>query len=55
MTIKKELLDIMACPECKGELKLTEKKDGLTCDACKLEFPIKDDIPVMLTTEAKKI
>lgn len=55
MTINKELLEIMACPECKGGLKLTENSDGLVCDACKLEFPIKDDIPVMLVSEAKKI
>lgn len=55
MTISKEMLEIMACPECKGGLKLNEGGDGLICEACKLEFPVKDDIPVMLTSEAKKI
>ena len=52
MAINKELLDILACPKCKGKIKLTEKKDGLACDRCCLVYPIKDDIPVMLIDEA---
>ena len=55
MAIVKELLDILACPKCKGDVRLTENRDGLICDACKLKYPIKDDIPVMLTDEAEKI
>jgi hypothetical protein len=55
MTISKELLEILACPKCKGDIRLTEKGDGLICDACKLVYPIKDDIPVMLIDEAVKI
>ena len=53
--IDKELLDILACPKCKGDVHLTENKDGLTCDACKLTYPIKDDIPIMLIDEAIKL
>jgi D-glycero-D-manno-heptose 1,7-bisphosphate phosphatase len=52
MAIKKELLAILACPKCKGDLVLTRKKDGLICKSCKLVYPIKDDIPVMLIDEA---
>jgi uncharacterized protein YbaR (Trm112 family) len=52
MPIDKELLAILACPKCKGEIQLTEKGDGLRCSACKLMYPIKDDIPVMLVEEA---
>jgi len=52
MAISKELLDILACPKCKGDVQLTDKQDGLVCDACKLLYPIKDDIPVMLIDEA---
>jgi uncharacterized protein len=52
MTISKELLDILACPKCKGDVKLTDKQDGLVCNACKVMYPIKDDIPVMLIDEA---
>jgi uncharacterized protein YbaR (Trm112 family) len=55
MAIDKELLDILACPKCKGDVRLTDNKDGLICDACKLKYPIKDDIPVMLTDEAEII
>ena len=52
MAISKELLEILACPKCKGDIQLTEKQDGLVCNACKLMYPIKDDIPVMLIDEA---
>ena len=55
MAIDQELLNILACPKCKGEVKLTEEGDGLVCDACKLKYPIKDDIPVMLIDEAEGI
>ncbi len=55
MTIKKELLDILACPKCKGNIRLNEPGNGLVCDNCKLLYHIKDDIPVMLIDEAEKI
>lgn len=55
MAIDKELLDILACPKCKGDLSLTDKKDGLICDNCHLLYPIKDDIPIMLIDEAIKL
>jgi hypothetical protein len=52
MTINKELLDILACPKCKGDVHLNEKEDGIICDSCKLMYPIRDDIPIMLIDEA---
>ena len=55
MTVKKELLEILACPKCKGELYLNDKGDGLICESCRLMYEIKDDIPIMLIDEAKKI
>jgi uncharacterized protein YbaR (Trm112 family) len=55
MPIDKELLAILACPKCKGDIKLTDKGDGLVCQACRLMYPIKDDIPVMLIDEAVKL
>lgn len=54
MTIDDKLLDILACPKCKGELELIEKSESLVCNACKLKYPIRDDIPVMLIDEAEK-
>lgn len=55
MAIKKELLDILACPKCKGDIYLNTENDGLICDACKLKYEIKDDIPIMLIEEAVPI
>ncbi|MBI3592564.1 MAG: Trm112 family protein [Nitrospirae bacterium] len=55
MPISKELLDILACPKCKGDLIYKETENGLVCDACKLMYPVKDDIPVMLIDEAIKL
>lgn len=55
MPIKKELLDILCCPKCKGDISLNKSHDGLICDTCKLMYPIKDDIPIMLIDEAISI
>ena len=55
MTIRKELLEILACPKCKGDIYLTEQEDGLICDSCRLLYEIRDDIPIMLIDEAKPI
>jgi uncharacterized protein YbaR (Trm112 family) len=52
MAISQELLEILACPKCKGEVTLTAAGDGLDCAACRLRYPIKDDIPIMLIDEA---
>ncbi len=51
MAIKKELLEILCCPKCKGDLR-PAGDEGLICDACKVMYPIKDEIPVMLIDEA---
>jgi uncharacterized protein len=55
MTISKELLEILACPKCKGEIKLNEDQDGLICHACKLLYEIREGIPIMLIDEAKPL
>jgi len=55
MAINKELLEILACPKCKGNIYLNDTQDGLICDNCKLLYEIKDDIPIMLIDEAKSI
>jgi uncharacterized protein YbaR (Trm112 family) len=53
--ISQELLKILACPKCKGELVITDTGDGLLCYACKLKYLIKDGIPIMIIEEAQKI
>lgn len=55
MAISKELLEILVCPQCKGDVALTAAGDGLECGACKLRYPIKDDIPIMLIDEAERL
>jgi hypothetical protein len=55
MALSKELLDILVCPQCKGDIELTDQHDGLICRACKLRYPIIDDIPVMLIDEAQRL
>jgi len=55
MGIKKELLDILACPQCKGQLKTNSREDGLICEKCRLVYEIKDDIPIMLIEKAKPL
>ncbi len=53
--IDKKLLDILACPGCKGAVRYEEDRNALVCDACRLRFRIEDDIPVMLVDEAEKV
>jgi uncharacterized protein YbaR (Trm112 family) len=53
MAISQELLDILICPACRGELELKQDGSGLKCVACKRVYPIREDIPVMLVDEAK--
>jgi len=53
MSVRKELLEILACPLCKEEVRLTPGKDGLKCVKCHRVYPICNDIPVMLIDEAK--
>jgi len=55
MTINPELLSILACPKCKGDIHLNDSEDGLICDACALLYEIKEDIPIMLIDEATPI
>lgn len=53
--IKKELLEILACPKCKKAVRLNKEDNGLVCDNCQLIYEIRDDIPIMLIDEARKI
>jgi len=55
MAIKAELLEILACPKCKGSIQLNITEDGLICESCRLLYEIRDDIPIMLIEEAKSL
>jgi uncharacterized protein YbaR (Trm112 family) len=54
-TMDKRLLDILACPVCKGPLVHVREEAVLVCRADRLAFPIKDGIPVMLEEEARTL
>jgi uncharacterized protein YbaR (Trm112 family) len=52
MPVDPELLEILACPNCKTKVDLVRNGTALKCGQCKRVYPIKDDIPVMLIDEA---
>lgn len=50
-----KLLDILVCPICKGRLTYDKGKSELICRVDRLAYPIRDDIPVMLADEARRV
>lgn len=52
MSLAPELLEILACPRCKGKVSLTPDGLALGCPRCGVAYPVADDIPVMLFEEA---
>jgi len=55
MPVDKELLEILACPSCRGDVELREVGEGeqIVCLQCGLRYPVRDGIPVMLVEEAE--
>ena len=54
MALKDELLSILVCPKCRGDLLYDSPAATLTCEACRLRYRVVDDIPVMLVDQAEK-
>ncbi len=56
MAISPELLEILRCPQCRSEVRLTADETGLKCTnaECRLVYPVRDEIPVMIVEEAKQ-
>ena len=52
MSISSHLLAVLACPFCRGDIKLTADEKGLKCLSCHRVYPLRDDIPVMIINEA---
>lgn len=52
MTLSEQLLAILVCPKCKGELDYRDKESTLVCQKCRLSYPVRDGIPIMLIDEA---
>ncbi|MBI2026981.1 MAG: Trm112 family protein [Deltaproteobacteria bacterium] len=55
MEISKELLEVLACPKCKGDLESNTEENKIICYSCHVQYPIKSGIPVMLIDEAKPL
>lgn len=52
MTLSEQLLAILVCPRCKGTLEYRPEESSLLCHTCRLRYPIRDGIPIMLIDEA---
>lgn len=52
--LPEKLLEILACPKCKGDLNYDRDNNRLICESCRLRYRIDDDIPIMLIDEAEK-
>jgi uncharacterized protein YbaR (Trm112 family) len=53
MSLDPKLLEIIACPKCKGRLDLKEDGSALACRACRLAYPVVDDIPNLIAEDAQ--
>ena len=52
MSLSPQLLAILVCPKCKGEIEYREADSSIVCRNCALRYPVRDDIPIMLIDEA---
>ena len=52
MTVPRQLLEILVCPKCRGELEYREPDAVLVCHQCRLKYAVRDGIPIMLIDEA---
>ena len=50
-----ELLSILVCPKCKGELRNEPEPSSLVCENCALRYPVREDIPILLIDEAEPL
>lgn len=53
MALNPELVALLVCPKCKGELELEQDESAFRCPACRLRYPVREGIPVMLVEEAE--
>ncbi len=53
--ISEDLLKMLVCPKCKGDIKLDRLKSGLVCNKCRLIYEIKNGIPIMIVEKAAKL
>jgi uncharacterized protein YbaR (Trm112 family) len=54
MPVDKELLEILICPNCRGDVEYFPEEEVIVCTKCRYRYPVRDDIPVMLIEEAER-
>lgn len=54
MNLDPALLDILACPHCRAQLRADDAASELVCTGCGYAYPVRDDIPVLLVDEARR-
>jgi uncharacterized protein YbaR (Trm112 family) len=54
MPLSQQLLNVLVCPKCKGELQVSAEEQ-LLCAHCKLAYPVRDGVPIMLIDEAQPV
>ena len=54
MNLDPSLLEILACPNCRADLRVDDAASELVCTGCGYAYPVRDDIPVLLVDEARK-
>lgn len=52
MTLPEQLLELLACPKCKGRIEYRRDESRILCQNCRLSYPVRDGIPIMLIDEA---
>ena len=55
MSLPKDLLEILVCPKCRGDLEYRREPEALLCHACHLAYRVDDGIPILLIDEASKL
>ncbi len=55
MTVPPQLLELLVCPRCKGELAYEQAEQRLVCQTCRVAYPVRDGIPIMLIDEAQPL
>ena len=53
--LDEQLLEILVCPKCKGDLRYEQDPESLVCPACQLRYPVREDIPILLIDEAEPL
>ncbi|GEM_PF-416936 len=54
MPVDPDLIALLVCPACHGDIEYKERRAVIVCTACGLRYPVRDNIPVMLVEEAER-